>query len=300
MDYGSIPHLDRQISRIVMGTDFLRDQGEASFASLDRFWELGGNAFDTAHGYGVSSEILGQWLEARGLAGQAVFFDKGCHPGPGGVKRVTYEDIGSDLHENHERLGVGYTDLFVLHRDDPDIPVGEIVGWLNDYREQGLIGGFGGSNWHFTRIAEANAWAEANGQQGFSLDNPNMTLAENVEALWPGCITIDHAGRDWHRQTQLPLFGWASMARGYFVGVDDPEVMRAYDSPTSRARRARAAQLGRERGYSTPAVAMAWVLAQPFPVFALAGLRAPEQVDDTLHALALELTVQEVRWLEEG
>ena len=299
MDYGTIPHLDRRISRIVLGTDFLRDQGEASYASLDRFWELGGNAFDTAQAYGASTGILGNWLAARGLANDAVFFDKGCHP-ENGVKRVTYEAIGSDIREEHERLRVGYTDLFVLHRDDPDIPVDEIVGWLNDYKDQGLFGGFGGSNWHYTRIAAANDWAAANGKQGFSLDNPNMTLAENVEPLWSGCVTIDRAGREWHEQTQLPLFSWASMARGYFVGVDDPDVLRAYDSPTSRARRDRAKQLGQERGYSIPAVAMAWVLTQPFPVFALAGLRAPEQVDDTFRALELQLTPEDVRWLEEG
>ena len=299
MDYGTIPHLDRKISRIVMGTDFLRGQGEASYASLDRFWELGGNAFDTAFVYGESTSILGRWLAARGLADQAVYFDKGCHPGDDG-KKVTYDDMGSDIRANHERLGVGYTDLFVLHRDDPDIPVDEIVGWLNDYKDQGLIGAFGGSNWHYTRIAAANEWAAANGKQGFSLDNPNLTLAENVEPLWEGCITIDREGRDWHERTQLPLFAWASMARGYFFGVDDPEVLRAYDSPTSRARRERAQQLGAERGFSVPAVVMAWVLAQPFPVFALAGLRAPEQVDDTFRALELELTPEDLRWLEEG
>ncbi len=300
MDYGTIPHLDKRISRIVMGTDFLRDQGDASFASLDRFWELGGNAFDSAHGYGPSTAILGRWVQSRGVAAEAVFFDKGCLAYEEGVKRVTYEDMGSDIRENHEQLGVGYTDLFVLHRDDPDIPVGEIVGWLNDYKDQGLIGGFGGSNWHYTRIAEANEWADANGLQGFSLDNPNMTLAENVAPLWEGCITIDQAGRDWHERTQLPLFAWASMARGYFFHVDDPEVNRAYDSPTSRARRERAEQLAAERGFSVPAVAMAWVLTQPFPVFALAGLRAPGQVEDTFRALDLDLTEEDVRWLEHG
>lgn len=299
MEYGTIPHLDRRIARIVMGTDFLKEQGDAAFASLDRYWEAGGNAFDTAHAYGESTRVLGRWLAARGLAGEAVYFDKGAHPYDG-MQRVTHEAIGADLRDNHERLGVGYTDLFVLHRDDPAVPVGEIVDWLNDYREQGLIGAFGASNWHFTRIAAANEWAAANGRQGFSLDNPNLTLAENVEPLWPGCITIDRAGRDWHERTQLPLFAWASMARGYFVGVDDPDVLRAYDSPTSRARRERAAQLAADRGFSIAAVAMAWVLAQPFPVFALAGLRAPEQVDDTVRALDVALTPEDVRWLEEG
>src|SRR5699024_1586811 len=118
--------------------------------------------------------------------------------------------------------------------------------------------------------------------------------------LWPGCVTIDEAGRAWHEQQQFPLFSWASMARGYFAHTEDADVLRAYDNPTSRARRERAELLGAQRGASARTVAMAWVLAQPFPVFALAGLRSAEQAADTLKGLEFELTPDEVRWLEFG
>ncbi len=299
MKYGTIAHIDKPISKIVCGTDFLTGQPEeVSFEAYDVFWELGGRAFDSAHCYGENSNIFGKWVASRGVAHEVIFLDKGCHPY--GSPRLTYEDIGCDIRANHERLGVAYTDLFVFHRDEESVPVGEVVDWLNEYKSQGLIGAFGGSNWRHQRIAAANEYALANGKQGFSLNNPNLTLAENSEPLWGGCLTIGLEGRKWHEETQFPLFSWSSMARGYFADTDDPDVVRSYDNETSRARRERARQMAADRGVSTPQIAMAWVLNQPFPVFALAGLRTANQVRDTLAALEIDLAQQELDWLENG
>ncbi len=299
MKYGKIPHLDKEISKIVCGSDFLLGQPEdVSFEAYDTFWELGGRSFDSAHCYGDNSRVLGKWISSRGVAKEMVFLDKGCHPYE--TKRVTYADMGSDIQQNHEKLGVGYTDLFVLHRDDEEVPVGEIVDWLNDYKAQGLIGAFGGSNWTHQRIAAANEYAEKNGKQGMSLNNPNLTLAENSEPLWGGCLTIGAEGRAWHEATQFPLFSWSSMARGYFAHTDDPDVVRAYDNEISRGRRERADHLAAELGVSTPQIAMAWVLNQPYPVFALAGLRNADQAKDTLKAVDIELSSEQLHWLEQG
>lgn len=299
MKYGRIPHIDKDISKIVCGTDFLLSQPEdVSFAAYDAFWELGGRSFDSAQCYGDNSRVFGKWIQSRGVAKETVFLDKGCHPGA--TKRVTFEDMGRDIAQNHEKIGVEYTDLFVLHRDDEDVPVGEIVDWLNDYKSQGLIGAFGGSNWTHERIAAANDYAVKNGKQGLSLNNPNLTLAENSEPLWGGCLTIGPEGRAWHEETQFPLFSWSSMARGYFARTDDPDVVRAYDNEVSQGRRDRAEKLAADLSVSTPQIAMAWVLNQPYPVFALAGLRNEDQARDTLKAVDIDLTPEQLRWLEHG
>jgi aryl-alcohol dehydrogenase-like predicted oxidoreductase len=299
MKYGTIPYIDKPISKIVCGSDFLAYIPEdQAYAAMDAFWESGGRCFDSAHCYGKNSNILGDWVAARGVAKEVVFLDKGCHPYD--RKRVTYEDMGNDIRENHERLGVGYTDLFVLHRDDPEVPVKDIVEWLNAYKADGLIGAFGGSNWHHSRIAAANDYASKAGLQPLSLSNPNLTLAKNNRPLWEGCVTIDREGRQWHQATQFPLFSWSSMARGYFAHTDDDNVNAAYDNEVSKARRLRAEELGTKRGVSGPSIAMAWVLNQPFPVYALAGLRSPDQVRDTLKALDIQLSQQELAWLEDG
>jgi aryl-alcohol dehydrogenase-like predicted oxidoreductase len=299
MTQSPIPHLDKAVSRIVCGTDFLMGQApNVSFSALDAYWEAGGRTFDSAHCYGPNSNVFAAWTSSRGVKNEVIYFDKGCHPY--GSPRVTFEDMRNDILQNHERLGVEYTDFFVLHRDNPEVPVGEIVDWLNEFKNQGLIGVFGGSNWHHTRIAAANAYAERNGKQGMSLNNPNLCLAKAQDEMWAGAYSIDDEGRAWHEQTQFPLFSWSSTGRGYFAGIEDADAIRVYDNPDNRARRDRAAELGKKFGMSPTQMALAWVLNQPYPVFALCGLRNKDNVRENVAVLDVTLTPEELRYLEHG
>jgi aryl-alcohol dehydrogenase-like predicted oxidoreductase len=299
MKTANVPYLDRPVSRIVCGTDFMMGQPPyISFKALDAYWEAGGRTFDSAHCYGPNSNVFGAWTSSRGVKSEVIYFDKGCHPY--GSPRVSREDMRNDILQNHERLGVEYTDFFVLHRDNPEVPIGEIVDWLNEFKAQGLIGAFGGSNWKVERIQAANEYAERAGKQGFSLNNPNLSLARAQDELWKGAYTIDEAGRQWHEQSQFPLFSWSSTARGYFAGTEDPEVLRAFDNEENRARRERAREVGERYGFSPTQTALAWVLSQPFPVFALCGLRNVDNVKENVAVLDVTLTPEELRYLEHG
>lgn len=304
MKYGRIPHLDLDLPRIVCGTDWLLGAApEESFPALDAYWEAGGNVFDTANIYGANTNILAAWVEDRGHADEIVYFDKVGHPRwRNGAKESTIrrEAIREELARNFRRLNIVRNDLLVLHRDDPEVPVGEIVDWLNELVAEDKIRAFGGSNWTHERIAAANEYAHASGKQGFSLNNPNLTLAENTKPLWDDCLTIGNEGRAWHEATGLPLFSWSSTARGYFARPDDAHVNASYDNETSRARRDRADEVAKTYGTSAVGIALAWVLNQPFPTFALCGLRTPEQVRENIAAGEIELTPEEVRYLEDG
>jgi aryl-alcohol dehydrogenase-like predicted oxidoreductase len=299
MQYGRIPHLDRDISKIVCGTDWLMGCPPSdAFAALDAFVEAGGNCLDTAHCYGPNSSIVGAWIKERHNAHKLVFLNKGNHPY--GSPRMSFLHTKNDIFENHYRLNIEHTDLYVFHRDEPSVPIEEIVDWMNDLVKSGLISAYGGSNWTIERIKAANAYAAANGKQGFSVNNPNLTLAHNVKPLWHGCVTIDKVGRQWHEETQLPLFSWSSAARGYFAEVSDEHMLESYDHEISRARRERAKELGAKHGLSATQTAIAWVLNQPFPAFALCGLRKPSDVDENCKVPNVKLTPEEVRYLEDG
>ena len=76
--------------------------------------------------------------------------------------------------------------------------------------------------------------------------------------------------------------------------------MRVWYSEKNFARRDRAIELAGRLGKRPIHVALAYCLAQPFPVLPLIGPRRLVELDDSLQALDIALTPAQVRWLESG
>ena len=85
-------------------------------------------------------------IGAVGDRDQIVILTKGAHFNQD-RNRVTPFDITSDLFDSLVRLRTDSIDLYLLHRDDPTVPVGPIVEVLNEHKEAGRICAIGGSNW---------------------------------------------------------------------------------------------------------------------------------------------------------
>ncbi|MGV3724412.1 MAG: aldo/keto reductase [Actinomycetota bacterium] len=307
MKYAPFAPLNRDLSRLVLGSMvFHPDTLDNTYELLDAWKELGGNIVDTAHLYqgGNSERAFGRWLEDRGVRDEMVILTKGAHHNAD-RRRVTPEDITCDLRDSLARLRTDSVELYILHRDDPRVPVGEIVDALNRHYEAGRIKSFGGSNWTPERLDAANAYAASHGLQGFTSSSPHLSLAVPNGEIWDGCV--DARSPDalaWHRERQMPLFAWSSQARGFFSGLYTPQnvaenefMARVYDSPRNWERYRRAEQLGAERGFNTIEVALAWVLQQPFPVFPLIGPATVQELRSSVRALELELSPEDVTWL---
>jgi aryl-alcohol dehydrogenase-like predicted oxidoreductase len=192
----------------------------------------------------------------------------------------------------------------MLHRDNPDIPVGEFIEVLDEHRRAGRVRVFGASNWSLARVEEANAYARERGLGGFAAVSNNFSLARMIEPPWAGCVSAsDPASRAWFAETQTPLLPWSSQARGFFTGRarpddrSDPELVRCWYSDDNFARLARAEELARKYGVLPVTIALAYVLRQPFPTFPLIGPRALAETRTSCPALDVELTPEEVRWL---
>jgi len=305
MEYGHIAGLEAPISRLVIGSmvcspknmDLTRDL-------LDAFVAAGGNCIDSAHIYGGgdSERALGQWFQERGNRARIVLLDKGAHHDQHGP-RVNPEAIRKDITESLERLQTDYIDLYLLHRDDPTVPVGPIVECLNAEKAAGRIHAFGGSNWSTQRIQEANDYAAAHGLAGFVANSPHLSLAQINEVMWGGCLALDAEGKAWHQKHQFPLFPWSSQAGGFFTGRFSPEdrsnsdIVRVYYSEGNWERLRRARELAAQKGCSANNIALAYVLSQPYPVFALIGPRTVAELQESLPAIDLALTADELRWL---
>jgi predicted dehydrogenase/aryl-alcohol dehydrogenase-like predicted oxidoreductase len=301
MRYGRIDGLEKPISRLVMGVDNQRTWPHLA-VMLDDFFERGGTCFDTAftYGQGRCEQLLGAWVASRGIREQVVILDKGAH-----TPHCDPESLTRQLEISLERLQTDHVDVYMLHRDNPQIPVGEFVDVLNEHKQAGRITVFGASNWSLDRVREANGWATARGKQGLAAVSNNLSLARMVEPVWAGCVSSsDPVWRAWLTERQMPVMPWSSQARGFFVaGRADPadrsdaELARCWYSDDNFRRLERVERLARERGVLPIQVALAYVLCQPFPTFPLIGPRLLSETRTSCLGLTLELSPADLRWL---
>ena len=301
MAYGQIPGVDKKISRLVMGCDNQLNLSHAS-AMFDAFYEIGGTTFDTAYIYGggYTEKLLGKWVENRGIREDVVIIAKGAH-----TPHCDPESITRQLAESLEKQRTDYADLYMMHRDNPDIPVGEFVDVLDELARAGRIRAFGGSNWTPARVDEANEYARRNGRTGFSILSNHFGLADALDVPWTGCVAAtDSASKQWLTERGIALLPWSSQARGFFTGRahpedrSDAEMVRCYYSEDNFERLARARTIGQEQGVPATAVALAYVLAQPFPTFPLFGPRTITEMRSSTLGLGVELTEADIDWLD--
>jgi aryl-alcohol dehydrogenase-like predicted oxidoreductase len=279
-------------SRIVLGTFALADN-EVSPALLDRYHAAGGRALDLANVYldGEAARAAGTWLRQRGRAGDMVLYAKGCHP------PACHPDLVRQEVEHALRLtGLDYLDVFLLHRDNMQVPAEAWADALGAEVEAGRIGAFGVSNWRLGRTRELAAAAAGRGEHGLVAFSNHFSLAELVAEPWPDCIAVTRDELPELGAMGLRMLAWSSLATGYFAGREQP----SWVSPANAARRDRARELAAQRGVSPTAVALAYVLHQDDHVLPVIGTVSPAHLDEALAAAAIGLTSAEAAWLEHG
>ncbi|MDO4648872.1 MAG: aldo/keto reductase, partial [Eubacteriales bacterium] len=224
MEYRKIEGVKKPVSRILFGTaqeSFIMNNDNDQL--LDAVTEMGINTFDIARGYGHAEDVVGRWVQKRGNREDVVLLSKCGHPTPDWTKRVTEKDMKYDLDLSLKSLQTDYIDIYLLHRDDPDIDVAVPVETFNEMHAEGKIGAFGGSNWTHQRIEEANEYAYKHNLVPFTVSSPNFGLADQVRDPWGGgCITISGKAnadaREFYVKTQIPVIAYSSLGRGLFSG----------------------------------------------------------------------------------
>jgi len=125
-----------------------------------------------------------------------------------------------------------------------------------------------------------------------------------VDPVWDGCISAaDFASREWLAERQFPLLAWSSQARGFFsdrahpdLRTDD-EIVRCWYAEDKFERKRRAAELAQKMGCAEINISLAYVLAQPFPIWTLIGPATIREVRSCWRSLDVSLSSNEVRWL---
>ena len=309
-----IPNTDLEVSALCYGS---ASWGHAVVGrSLDRllnaFRDAGGNFLDTAHCYacwtpqgaGVSERAIADYVRRNGGgAGDPdalIVATKGGHPTFAGYRTVdrylAAGRVAADIDDSLGRLDRDVIDVYLLHRDDLRVEVGEIVEYLNAEVRRGRIRYFGASNWTTARIAEANAYAEAHGLQGFVISEPQWSLG-HLNPGGDGTLHFFGAGdHAWHSASGMPVMPYASTAGGYFATGGQSRAAQ-FDNEISRGRLARAEQLAAEMGCTPGQVAVAYLKHQPFPVVPILGTSKRRHLEDAIGALQVELDAAQVEWL---
>jgi aryl-alcohol dehydrogenase-like predicted oxidoreductase len=223
------------------------------------------------------------------------------------LARLSQTEIAQDINESLAHLQTDIIDLYWLHRDDPAVPVAELVETLNEQVQAGKIRYFGCSNWRPQRMAQANDYAATHEMSGFVASQPLWSLAvPNQEALFDAerLVVFDQAAYEFHRQTGLAVIPYSAQGKGFFSKLDTlgaqglSETDRAgYSNETNTRRWSRVKQLAEKYGRPVSHVVLSYLTSQPFVTIPIAGCRTLDQLKDSVTAVDLGLTPEDLNFL---
>jgi aryl-alcohol dehydrogenase-like predicted oxidoreductase len=270
---------------------------DASFAVLDRFVELGGGMIDTADVYsawvpghkgGESESMMGAWLKESGARDRVLIATK-VGMMSGGLKPDRIRDAAQG---SLERLGADVIDLYFAHKDDPDVPLDEVLGAFAELVDAGIVRAIGASNYSAERLAEALRVADDKGLPRFTAMQPELNLLDRDQyegALQQLCINEG-----------LGVVTYFSLASGYLSGKyrgagdlgKSPRGARVkrYLDGKGPAVLAVMDRIAAETGATLSQVALAWVAAQTGVTAPIASATSVEQLDELVGSLDIGLS----------
>lgn len=317
MRYVTIPTTELNVSVICLGTGGLGSSLDLdqSFALLDALVEQGGNFLDSAKVYAdwlpgersTSERAIGRWMKARGNRKRIIVGTKGAHPDLNTmhIPRLTSADIAHDVNASLEHLQTDYIDLYWLHRDDPAQPVGEIIEALNVHIRAGSLRYIGCSNWRAERITQANAYAVDHGLQGFVANQMMWSLAAiDAERMADKTLVcMDAELKDFHVRSGMAAIPYSSQANGMFSKMaqgKQPPTSAMYRMDENQRRLQRIQKLAAETGLAITQIVLSYLMSQPFETVPIVGCHTLEQLTDSLSAADVQLTAEQVRYLDGG
>lgn len=275
------------------------------------------NTFDLArvYGDGSSEENFGKKI-GNIRRSDMVIITKCCHPKFGIFRRVDRENAVMDVQASLSALKVDYVDLVLLHRDDERKNIGEIVTFMNELIVRGYTRAIGVSNFSPERIRKANEYAQSHSLQPFVVNEPQFSLAVRNRDPWHnGAKTMNGKDKEKNEQffseNNIAVLCYSSLADGFLSGKyhsDDKGFKKhlsfasryAYYDKGNLEILKRAEELALRKHISLPQLCLSYVLHQKCPTAAIVNLSSIRRAEENLGSLDVELTPEEIRYLEYG
>ena len=264
--------------------------------------DLGIMFFDTAEVYGPfkNEELVGEALAP--FRGQVVIATKfGFKRGPNDEARWAAldsrpEHIKEVAEASLKRLKVETIDLFYQHRVDPDVPIEDVAGAVQDLIQEGKVKHFGLSEAGAQTIRRAHAVEPVTALQSeYSLwtRDPELEILPTLEELGIGFVPFSPLGRGY-------LTGRMN-ENTKFDSTDFRNTLPRFTPEARKANQALVDLLGKvaERKNATPAqIALAWLLAQKPWIVPIPGTTKLNRLKENIGADAIELTSDDLREID--
>ena len=312
MKYAKLGNSDLIVSNICMGCMGFGDASngqhswtldeEKSSEIIKRGLELGINFFDTAIGYqsGTSEQYLGRTLRNTVKREDVViatkFLPRTADEIAQGVTGQAH--IEKMLNKSLENLGMDYVDLYIYHMWDYNTPIYDILDGLNNMVKAGKTRYIGISNCYAWQIAKANAIAEREGFAKFISvqGHYNLIFREEEREMLPYCTEENIAYTPYS-----PLASGRLAKKGETSKRlrEDAYAKLKYDNTLSQDNVIidRVAELADKKGVSMTEISLAWLIGKgAVPV---TGMTKLSQVEDAVKSVELELTDEDMTYLEE-
>jgi voltage-dependent potassium channel beta subunit len=312
MKYRKLGRTGLKVSEISLGSWLTygnSTEKETAIKTIDKAYELGINSFDTANVYakGEAEKIVGEALrryprESYVLATK-VFWPMGDGPNDRGLSR---KHVFEQLHASLKRLNLDYVDIYYCHRYDPETPIDETLRTIDDLVRQGKVLYVGVSEWTAQQIQEALGTADKYLLDRIVVNQPvyNMFNRYIEKEVIPVC-----------EQNGISQIVFSPLAQGvltgkYKRGEKLPEGSRAADPKSNTfikdllkdevlIKVEQLQNIANELGIKLSQLALAWVLRQTNVASALIGASKPEQVEENVKAVDVDLPEEVIEKIEE-
>jgi len=265
--------------------------------------ERGITFFDTAEVYGpfTNEELVGEALapyrDKVVIATKFGFDLSGSdhRPGAAGLNSRP-EHIKQAVEGSLKRLKTHVIDLYYQHRVDPDVPIEDVAGAVKDLIQAGKVKHFGLSEAGAKTIRRAHAVQPVTALQS----EYSLWFRDHEKEILP---TIEELG--------IGFVAYSPLGKGFLTGkIDESTTLDSTDFRstlprfTPEARKANKALVDligaiAERKKATPAqIALAWGLAQKPWIVPIPGTTKLARLDENIGALAVELTPDDLREIE--
>jgi len=330
----SVPsHKHHNHDNFVIGTAAL-SQHMNPLDLLDEGYARGFNRFDLARTYGggKSEEIVGKWMNEHQIDPSTLnIVTKG---GMGEDKYgdphrtiLTRSQLRDEMQTSLKTLGLSNVNLYMYHRDDPRLPMSDMVLWMNEFISENKTNSWGVSNWSFARFQEATYFALEHGLVPPSANSPQFSLACPACEVWPTTYSIsDVENREeelkWYGDNNVELICWEVLAKGFMavpelwkdVNLNEEDfdkyqigsnewrlhrIQRAYCTPENYRRRKAACELAESTGLTLAQIAMLFPLSCNYGtnISVIAGVDRAQHFDDMAMLSGLKLSLKERQML---